>query len=98
VTLVEDRDIAIQSVDYKSSLLIQIPKALTRRQRDMSIERIFSKEIRLKREEKHAIQHGLMLIIVLSTLSKLKHIKRLLMYKNTYYLLIVMMGKYQTIS
>ena len=45
VTLIEDRDTAIQSVDDESSLLIRIPKALTRRQIDMSIERIFSKEM-----------------------------------------------------
>ena len=45
VTLVDDRDTAIQSADDESSLLIRIPKALTRRQIDMSIERIFSKEM-----------------------------------------------------
>ena len=45
VMLIEDRDTAIQSVDDESSLLIRIPKALTRRQIDMSIERIFSKEM-----------------------------------------------------
>lgn len=45
VMLVEDRDTAVQSVDDESSLLIRIPKALTRRQIDMSIERIFSKEM-----------------------------------------------------
>ena len=45
VMLVEDRDTAIQSVDDESSLLIRIPKALTRKQIDMSIERIFSKEM-----------------------------------------------------
>ena len=45
VMLIEDRDTAIQSADDESSLLIRIPKALTRRQIDMSIERIFSKEM-----------------------------------------------------
>ena len=45
VMLVEDRDTAIQSADDESSLLIRIPKALTRRQIDMSIERIFAKEM-----------------------------------------------------
>ena len=45
VMLIEDRDTAIQSVDDESNLLIRIPKALTRRQIDMSIERIFSKEM-----------------------------------------------------
>lgn len=45
VTLVDDRDTAIQSADDESSLLVRIPKALTRRQIDMSIERIFSKEM-----------------------------------------------------
>ena len=49
VMLVEDRDTAIQSVDDESSLLIRIPKALTRKQIDMSIERIFSKEMTFER-------------------------------------------------
>ena len=49
VMLVEDKEIAIQSVDDKSSLLIGIPKALTRKQIDMSIERIFTKEMTFER-------------------------------------------------
>ena len=49
VMLVEDRDTAIQSADDESSLLIRIPKALTRRQIDMSIERIFAKEMTFER-------------------------------------------------
>jgi len=49
VMLIEDRDTAIQSVDDESSLLIRIPKALTRRQIDMSIERIFAKEMTFER-------------------------------------------------
>jgi len=49
VMLIEDRDTAIQSADDESSLLIRIPKALTRRQIDMSIERIFSKEMTFER-------------------------------------------------
>jgi hypothetical protein len=47
--LIEDRDTAIQSADDESSLLTRIPKAFTRRQIDMSIERIFSKEMSLER-------------------------------------------------
>jgi len=49
VMLIEDRDTAIQSADDESSLLIRIPKALTRKQIDMSIERIFSKEMTFER-------------------------------------------------
>ncbi|MDB3914353.1 hypothetical protein N9364_00705 [Alphaproteobacteria bacterium] len=49
VMLVEERDTAIQSADDESSLLIRIPKALTRRQIDMSIERIFAKEMSFER-------------------------------------------------
>ena len=49
VMLVEDRETAIQSADDESSLLIRIPKALTRRQIDMSIERIFAKEMTFER-------------------------------------------------
>ena len=49
VMLIEDRDTAIQSADDESSLLIRIPKALTRRQIDMSIERIFAKEMTFER-------------------------------------------------
>ena len=49
VMLVEDKEIAIQSVDDKSSLLIRIPKALNRKQIDMSIERIFTKEMTFER-------------------------------------------------
>ena len=49
VMLIEDKDTAIQSADDESSLLIRIPKALTRRQIDMSIERIFSKEMTFER-------------------------------------------------
>ena len=51
VMLIEDKDTAIQSADYESSLLIRIriPKALTRRQIDMSIERIFTKEMTFER-------------------------------------------------
>ena len=47
--LIEDKDTAIQSADDESSLLIRIPKALTRRQIDMSIERIFTKEMTFER-------------------------------------------------
>ena len=49
VMLVEDKEIAIQAVDDKSSLLIRIPKALNRKQIDMSIERIFTKEMTFER-------------------------------------------------
>lgn len=51
VMLIEDKDTAIQSADDESSLLIRIriPKALTRRQIDMSIERIFTKEMTFER-------------------------------------------------
>ena len=49
VMLVEDRDTAIQSSEDVSSLLIRIPKALTRKQIDMSIERIFTKEMTFER-------------------------------------------------
>ena len=49
VMLIEDRDTAIQSVDDESSLLIRIPKALTRKQIDMTIERIFAKEMTFER-------------------------------------------------
>ena len=44
--------------------ITRIPKIITRRQKDMSIERIFSKEITLKREDKHAIQNVQMLVKV----------------------------------
>tara|TARA_B110000027_G_scaffold6223_1_gene5696 strand:+ start:828 stop:1274 length:447 start_codon:yes stop_codon:yes gene_type:complete len=47
--LVDDKKIALQSVDDKSSLLTRIPKALTCKQIDMSIERIFSKEMSSER-------------------------------------------------
>jgi hypothetical protein len=43
VMLVEDRDTAIQSSEDVSSLLIRIPKSLTRKQIDIAIERIFEK-------------------------------------------------------
>ena len=49
VMLVEDKEIAIQAVEDKSSLLIRIPKALNRKQIDMSIERIFTKEMTFER-------------------------------------------------
>ena len=49
VMLIEDKDTAIQSADDESSLLIRIPKALTCRQIDMSIERIFTKEMTFER-------------------------------------------------
>lgn len=49
VMLVEVKEIAIQAVDDKSSLLIRIPKALTRKQIDMSIGRIFTKEMTFER-------------------------------------------------
>ena len=49
VMLVEDRDTAIQSSEDASSLLIRIPKTLTRRQIDVAIERIFAKEMTFER-------------------------------------------------
>ena len=47
--LVEDRDTAIQSSEDVSSLLIRIPKSLTRKQIDVAIERIFAKEMTFER-------------------------------------------------
>ena len=52
----------------------------------MSIERIFAKEMTLKEADKHAIQHVRMLVIVLPTLSKLRHTRWHSMYMNTYLL------------
>ncbi|MDB9807590.1 hypothetical protein OAC03_06980, partial [Amylibacter sp.] len=49
VMLVEDRDTAIQSSEDASSLLIRIPKSLTRKQIDVAIERIFAKEMTFER-------------------------------------------------
>ena len=49
VVLIEDRDVAIQAVEDESSLLIRIPKSLTRKQIDVAIERIFSKEMTFER-------------------------------------------------
>ena len=49
VVLVEDRDVALQAVEDESSLLIRIPKSLTRKQIDVAIERIFSKEMTFER-------------------------------------------------
>ena len=49
VMLVEDRDTAIQSSEDVSSLLIRIPKSLTRKQIDVAIERIFAKEMTFER-------------------------------------------------
>ena len=47
--LVEDRGTVIQLADDKSNLITRIPKIITRRQKDMSIERIFSKKITFKK-------------------------------------------------
>ena len=49
VVLIEDRDVAIQAVEDESSLLIRIPKSLTRKQIDVAIERIFAKEMTFER-------------------------------------------------
>ena len=49
VMLIEDRDTAIQSSEDVSSLLIRIPKSLTRKQIDVAIERIFAKEMTFER-------------------------------------------------
>ena len=49
VVLVEDIDVAIQAVEDESSLLIRIPKSLTRKQIDIAIERIFAKEMTFER-------------------------------------------------
>jgi hypothetical protein len=49
VMLVEDKDTAIQSSEDVSSLLIRIPKSLTRKQIDVAIERIFTKKMTFER-------------------------------------------------
>jgi len=47
--LVDDRDIAIQAVEDESSLLIRVPKNIRRKQIDVSIDRIFAKELEFEK-------------------------------------------------
>jgi len=49
VMLVDDRDIAIQAVEDESSLLIRVPKNIRRKQIDVSIDRIFAKELEFEK-------------------------------------------------
>ena len=49
VMLVEDSDTAIQSADDESSLLIRVPKNIRRKQIDVSIDRIFAKELEFEK-------------------------------------------------
>lgn len=49
VTTVEDAHTAVQAAADESSLLISVPKTLTRRQIDAAIERIFAKEMTFER-------------------------------------------------
>ena len=49
VMLVDDREIAIQAVEDESSLLIRVPKNMRRKQIDVSIDRIFAKELEFEK-------------------------------------------------
>lgn len=49
VELIEDKDTAVQTVEDESSILVRIPKTLTRKQIDTAIERIFTKEMTFER-------------------------------------------------